>query len=61
MKWHVINSIVRTKCGRILWYAVLIQLISIIPSFLCQAEEELQQEFVSDEPLSDEELKRRGN
>ena len=55
MKWHLINSIVRTKCGRIMWYTVLIQLISIIPSFLCQVEE-LQQE-----DLTDEDLKRQGN
>ena len=55
MKWHPINSIVGTKCGKILWYTVLIQLISIIPPFLCQ-EEELQQE-----ELTDEDLKRQGN
>ena len=55
MKCHLINSFVETKRSRILCYTVLIQLISIIPPFLCQ-EEEIQQE-----ELTDEDLKRQGN
>ena len=53
MKWHVINSIVRKKCGRSLWCILLIQLILIMHPLLCQVLEEGK--------LTDEDLARQGD
>ena len=51
MKWHVINSIVRMKCGKIRrFYFVLILLVLIMHPLLCQ-EQVLQEGKVSDEDL----------